>query len=206
MIELYQQAIQALGHVTQARETLLAEVELRYGLRNAHLALGELDAIPVNMQRALALADTLDDARQRARLTGALAHYHWLIWDLPPAFDLARRAIDLAERSGEAVEVALARGILGRVHWARGEYGTAAALFRKNLEVEPSEIPRGVAATAIPVMRPSACLMLMIAPCSPDTVSPGYPGLYEGRHLRGIGRMTYLPVTVFANHVAKPAW
>ncbi|HMH57518.1 MAG TPA: adenylate/guanylate cyclase domain-containing protein, partial [Gemmatimonadales bacterium] len=32
VIELYQQAIQALGHVTQARETLLAEVELRYGL------------------------------------------------------------------------------------------------------------------------------------------------------------------------------
>jgi len=151
VIELYQQAIQALGHVTQGRETLLAEVELRYGLRSAHLALGELDAIPVNMQRALALADTLDDALQRARLTGALAHYHWLIWDLPPAFDLARRAIDLAERSGDAVEVALARGILGRVHWARGEYGTAAALFRKNLEVEPSEIPRGVAAIpAIP--------------------------------------------------------
>jgi len=147
VIELYQQAIRALGHVTQARETLLAEVELRYGLRNAHLALGELDAIPVNMQRALALADTLDDALQRARLTGALAHYHWLIWDLPPAFDLARRAIDLAERSGDAVEVALARGTLGRVHWARGEYGTAAALFRKNLEVEPSEISRGVAAS-----------------------------------------------------------
>ena len=145
VIELYQQAIQALGHVPQARETLLAEIELRYGLRSAQLALGELDAIPVNMHRALALADTLDDALQRARLTTALAHYHWLIWDLPPAFDLARRAIDLAERSGDAIEVALARGVLGRVHWARGEYGAAAALFRKSLEVESSEIPRGAA-------------------------------------------------------------
>jgi tetratricopeptide (TPR) repeat protein len=145
VIELYQQAIQALGHVPQARETLLAEIELRYGLRSAQLALGELDAIPVNMHRALALADTLDDALHRARLTAALAHYHWLIWDLPPAFDLARRAIDLAERSGDAIEVALARVVLGRVHWARGEYGTAAALFRKSLEVESSEIPRGAA-------------------------------------------------------------
>src|SRR5689334_16470240 len=63
---------------------------------------------------------------------------------------------------------------------------------------------RPAAATAIPVMRPSACLMFMIAPCSPDTVSPGYRGLYEGRRVRSIGRMTYLPVTVFPNHVAKP--
>jgi class 3 adenylate cyclase/tetratricopeptide (TPR) repeat protein len=150
VMELYQQAIRALGHVTQTRETLLVEVELRYGLRSAQLAVGELDAIPVNIHRALALADSLDDALQRARLTAALAHYHWLIRDLPPAFDLARRAIDLAECSGDAFEVAQARGVLGRVHWARGEYGTAAALFRKNLEVEPSEIPRGVA--AIPVI------------------------------------------------------
>ena len=148
VIELYQQAISALGHVPQARETLLAEVELRYGLRSAHLAVGELDAIPASMHRALTLADTLDDPLWRSRITNTLAHYHWLIRELPRAFDLAHRAVELAERAGDTLAVALARGVLGRVHWTRGEYGTAAALCRKCLEVEPSEIPRGVAAIA----------------------------------------------------------
>jgi class 3 adenylate cyclase/tetratricopeptide (TPR) repeat protein len=144
VVELFQQAIHALGHMAEARSTLLAELELRYGLRNAQLALGELDSIPANMRRALTLADTLDDGLWRSHIMAALAHYHWLIQDLPQAFHLAQRAIDFAERNGDTLAVAFARGMLGRAHWARGEYGTAVALFRKNLEVEPSDVLRWV--------------------------------------------------------------
>jgi len=143
VVEFFRQAIHSLEQMPEARATLLAEVELRYGMRSAQLALGDLDSIPANMRRALALSDTLDNSLWRSRVTSALAHYHWLIRELPQAFHLAQRAIDFAERTGEALPVALARGILGRVHWARGEYDTAVALFRKNLEVEPSEVPRG---------------------------------------------------------------
>jgi class 3 adenylate cyclase/tetratricopeptide (TPR) repeat protein len=149
--ELFQQAIRALGHIPEAPATLLAEIELRYGLRSAQLAGGELEPIPENMGRALSLADTLDDTPWRSRITAALAHYFWLVRDLPRAFDLARRAIDIAEGTGEALTAALARGTLGRVHWARGEYGAAVALFRECLEIEPTDVPRGVAAIpAIP--------------------------------------------------------
>jgi hypothetical protein len=63
---------------------------------------------------------------------------------------------------------------------------------------------RPVAATAIPVMRPSACLMFMIAPLFPDTVSPDIGDCMEERLVRSIGRMTCLPPTVFPDHAAKP--
>jgi len=145
VIELYQQAIQALGHMPEARGTLLAEVEIRHGLRNAQLAAGDLDSIPANMRRALTLADTLDDDLWRSRTTNALAHYHWVTRDLSQAFDLGQRALDFAGRTGEALPAAGARFVLGEVHWARGEYAAAVALFQKNLGIVPSEVPRGLA-------------------------------------------------------------
>jgi tetratricopeptide (TPR) repeat protein len=145
VIELYQQAIQALAHLPQGRESLLAEIELRVGLRNALLAAGDLDAIPANLRRALTLADTIDDSLWRSQVTLALAHYHWLIRDLPPALELGRRGLDLAERANAAAAVGTGRFVLGEVHWAGGEYEAAVALFRQNLELASSDAPRGPA-------------------------------------------------------------
>jgi tetratricopeptide (TPR) repeat protein len=113
-------------------------------MRNAQLAAGELDSIPANLRRALAIADKLDDDLWRSRITVALGHYHWVTRDLSQAFHLGQRALDLAGRVVEALAAAQARFILGEVHWARGEYEAAVALFRKNLGIVPSEVPRGL--------------------------------------------------------------
>ena len=138
----------AISHCESAEKE---EVEIRLAMRNAHLATGELDAIPGNLHRALTLAEELDDILWRTRVTSGLAHYHWLRRELSQAFSLAHRAVDLAELTGDAAEVTLARGVLGRAHWARGEYGPAATTFQKCLEIESSEIPRGMSALiAIP--------------------------------------------------------
>ena len=145
VIELHQQAIYALGHMPTARETLLAEIELRQGLRNAQLAVGDLDQIPVNMRRALMIAEMLDDDPWRAWVTGALAHYHWSTRDLAQGFTVGQRALDISERTADAHLVAHARFVVGEVHWARGEYETAVELFRKNLAIVTNDVPRGLA-------------------------------------------------------------
>jgi class 3 adenylate cyclase/tetratricopeptide (TPR) repeat protein len=151
VIELCQQAVNALEHMADTEWTRREEVEIRHAMRNAHLALGDLDAIPANLHRALTLAEALDDSQLRSRITSSLAHYHWLRRELPQAFPLAHRGIELAERAGDVVEVAVARGVLGRAHWARGEYDAAVTVFRKCLEIEPSEPPRVMTAIiAIP--------------------------------------------------------
>jgi class 3 adenylate cyclase/tetratricopeptide (TPR) repeat protein len=145
VIELDQQAIGALAHMRQARETLLAELELRQSLRNAQLAAGDLDSIPPNLQRALTLAETLDEDNWRAWILTSLAHYHWLIRDLARAFELCQRALGIAERLADAQLTAGARFVLGEVHWARGEYKTAVGLFQQNLPFVTDEVPRGLA-------------------------------------------------------------
>ena len=151
VIELCQQAISALEHMPGTEGTRRAEVEIRFAMRNAHLATGDVDAIPANLHRALTLADALDDSLWRSRITSALAHYHWLRRELPQALPLAHRGIDLAERAGDVVEIAFARSTLGRVHLARGEYGAAVTVFQKCLEIESSEAPRAMAASiAVP--------------------------------------------------------
>jgi class 3 adenylate cyclase/tetratricopeptide (TPR) repeat protein len=150
VIELCQQAISALAHMPDTEGRRREELEIRYAMRNAHLAIGELDAIPANLHRALTLADELDDILWRSRITSGLAHYHWLRRELPQAFPLAHRGIDLAERAGDVVEVAFARGVLGRAHWARGEYGAAVTVFQQCLGIESSEAPRAMSALVVP--------------------------------------------------------
>jgi class 3 adenylate cyclase/tetratricopeptide (TPR) repeat protein len=149
VIELCQQALGALAHMADTEGTRREEVEIRLAMRNAHLAIGEVEAIPANLHRALTLADELGDVRWRARITSALAHFYWIRRELPQAFPLAHRAVDLAESTGDATEVALARGVLARAHWAGGEYGAAATAFQKCLEIERSEVPRGMRALIV---------------------------------------------------------
>ena len=91
VIELCQLALRALAHTPEARETLLQELEIRQRLRNAQLAAGDLDSIPPNLQRALTLAELLDDDGWRAWIITALAHYYWLARDLSRAFELCQR-------------------------------------------------------------------------------------------------------------------
>jgi class 3 adenylate cyclase/tetratricopeptide (TPR) repeat protein len=145
VIELYQQAIHALAHAPEARGTFLEELELRQSLRNAQLAVGDLDSIPANLHRALALANMLDDDGWRAWIMTSLAHYHWLTRDLSCAFELCQRALGIAERVADAQLTTVARFVLGEVHWARGEYQAAVELFRQNLPSVTDEVPRGLA-------------------------------------------------------------
>jgi class 3 adenylate cyclase/tetratricopeptide (TPR) repeat protein len=149
VIELCQQAISALEHRVDTEGTRREEVEIRFAMRNAHLAAGDLEAIPANLHRALTLAEALDDRLWRSRITTALAHYHWVKGELPQAFPLAHRGLELAERSGDVAEVATARGVLGRAQWARGEYREAVTAFQKCLEVESSDAPRAMTAIII---------------------------------------------------------
>jgi tetratricopeptide (TPR) repeat protein len=144
VIELCQQALRALAHTPEARETLLQELEIRQGLRNAQLAAGDLDSIPPNLQRALTLAELLDDDGWRAWTITALAHYYWLARDLSRAFELCQRARGIAERVSDGQYSVTARFVLGEVHWARGEFATAVALFRQNLPLVTDEVPRGL--------------------------------------------------------------
>ena len=149
VIELCQRALGALAHMTDTEGTRREEMDIRYAMRNAHLALGELDAIPPNLHRALTLADELDDVLWRARVTSALAHYHWLRRELPEALSLAQHGVGLAERTADPAEIALSRGVLGRVQLARGEYGAAATSFQSCLEIERGEVPRGMSALIV---------------------------------------------------------
>jgi tetratricopeptide (TPR) repeat protein len=141
VIELCQQALRALERMPETEWRLREEIELRYGLRNAHLAAGDLQPIPANLQQALTLAEALDDTLWRSEIMSGLGHYHWLVRELPRAFDLAQRALDLAEPTGNIGTIALARGVLGRAHWARGEYAAAVALFSRNVAVVRGKPP-----------------------------------------------------------------
>jgi class 3 adenylate cyclase/tetratricopeptide (TPR) repeat protein len=153
VIELYQQAIQALGHEPETRTRSLVELELRHGLRNAQLAVGDLAAIPGNLRRALTLAEELGDEDWRSRMTSALAHYQWLRRDIPEALRLGHEALELGEHAGDATLVGLARSILARVHFSCGEYRVAAELLERSVEVAAREPQRGRhALAAIPAV------------------------------------------------------
>jgi predicted ATPase len=63
-VAYFEQALAALGHLPECRETLEIAIDLRFDLRNALYPLGERERVYAYLQEAEALAGALEDARR----------------------------------------------------------------------------------------------------------------------------------------------
>jgi len=128
------QALVALQHLPQSRETIEQAIDVRCDLRNAHMPLGEHDRMVEHIRAAEPLATALAD---RSRLARVLAY-------MSSNFFIARdhqRAIDSAER-GLAVTAGLddfrleteLNFRLALVHHALGNHPRVLDLTRRNIE------------------------------------------------------------------------
>jgi DNA-binding SARP family transcriptional activator/tetratricopeptide (TPR) repeat protein len=111
-----EQALAALGHLPETRQTVEYGIDLRFNLRNALLPLWEHRRILEILQEAQALAE-------------GIAQYHWAVAHYDESLEQAQRALSVADRRGDTALALSARFYRAQVLHARGAYRAAAEIL-----------------------------------------------------------------------------
>jgi class 3 adenylate cyclase/tetratricopeptide (TPR) repeat protein len=121
----FEQALNALSHLPEQRDTREQAIDLRLALRAALRPLGNLGRILACLREAEALAGALDDPRRLTQVALFLSNHFYLMGVYDQAMGAAQRALALATASGEVVLQAQANYYLGVAYMAQGDYRRA---------------------------------------------------------------------------------
>jgi DNA-binding NtrC family response regulator/tetratricopeptide (TPR) repeat protein len=132
-----EQALEALPHLPETRDTIELAIDLRFELRNSLHPLGDPERILAHLREAEGFAKTLDDPRRLARVFSFMTQYFRLMGDPDRAVESAAQALALAERLHDSRLWIVANTYLGSAYDARGEYGKAADTLKKSVESLP---------------------------------------------------------------------
>lgn len=121
-----EQALSALAHLPEARETREQAVDLRLALRTALFPSGDAGRILAVLHEAEVLAEALDDPHRLGQVCGFLSiHFLNVMGAYAQATAAAQRALALATASGDGLLQAMANGFLGEAYRAQGDYRRA---------------------------------------------------------------------------------
>lgn len=129
----FEQALVAITHLPESRETMEQAIDLRFDLRNALAPLAEFDRMLDHLREAETLAKALGDPRRLGRLSICLTNYFWFVGDHGRAIESGRHALALAAEIGDPTLQVWPNAYLGSVYHARGDYRQAIDVLRTNL-------------------------------------------------------------------------
>jgi DNA-binding SARP family transcriptional activator len=129
-VAYFERALDALEHLPQGRERTEQAVDLRFDVRTALVAVGDLDRIFVYLREAERLSSRLEDRRRLGWVSVYLAHYFVLTGQLAEARAYAERARIIAETQGELALRVSATHYLGWVRLNVGDFRGADDSFR----------------------------------------------------------------------------
>jgi tetratricopeptide (TPR) repeat protein len=136
----FEQALVALQHLPDTRETRAQAIDLRFDLRNTLLLLGEHEKIFDYMSEAEALAKALDDDYRHARVSAYLCTYFFAAGDYDRAIASVEHALAIvATLAAFPLHVEM-NFRLGQVYHAIGEYPRSMNFLRRNVESLTGEL------------------------------------------------------------------
>ena len=124
-VRSFEQALSALGHLPETRDTRAQAIDLRLAQRVALRPLGDFGRVLACLREAEAFAETLDDPCRLSQVSVFLSvHFHNMgVYD--QAIVTAQRALALATAGGEVVLHALANQYLGFAYHSQGDFRRA---------------------------------------------------------------------------------
>jgi len=137
-----EQALAALAHLPETRETLEQAIDLRFELRNSLFPLGELEAMLTNLREAERLAKSLDDPRRLAWVSVYMSQYSWVTGHLTDARTFGEHAGAIAETLGDSPLQAVANYYAGAACFASTDYRDAEGFLRKALHSLEGDLSR----------------------------------------------------------------
>ena len=132
--ECLEQAIAALARLPGDAERLAQAIDLRLDLARPTLyQLGHVKRATAVLEEAEALARELGDEFRLGRVAAQLIFCYRALGRKDDAVATGRRALEIATRRADLEIEIPANNSLGQVFHDQGEYGRAAALFRRNI-------------------------------------------------------------------------
>jgi tetratricopeptide (TPR) repeat protein len=129
----FEQALGALSHLPETRNTLEQAIDLRLALCRALRPSGDAGRILACLREAETLAETLADPRRLGQVSGFLSTLFRNRGVYDQAIATAQRALALATASGEVVLQAQANQRLGAAYMVQGDYRRAIDCFRQTV-------------------------------------------------------------------------
>src|SRR5262249_50990914 len=120
--ESFEQALRALPHLPETRDTREQAIDLRLALDSALSPSGDYGRILAALRKAETLAAGLDDPHRLAQVSRFLSAHLRLMGAYDQAIAAAQRALALATACGDAILQALANRYLGFAYQAQGDY------------------------------------------------------------------------------------
>jgi len=121
-VTCFTQALEAVRHLPESRETRECAWELSFELARELYFAGELVLAEARFRDAAALAGALDDGARLARVEAGLAYLHGARGDHGLAVEAGERALGVAERLADHAFQAWVGIALGRACFAIGDY------------------------------------------------------------------------------------
>jgi class 3 adenylate cyclase/tetratricopeptide (TPR) repeat protein len=131
-----EQALWALGHLPETRETTELTIDLHIDLRNAFQPLGDPARTGEHLREAEGLARTLGDQHRLGRIASLMVNQCLVTGDYNGAVRFGQEALTIARALGDRSIEVIARTFLGFTHLARGAFSDAAALLDRNVALE----------------------------------------------------------------------
>jgi tetratricopeptide (TPR) repeat protein len=118
----FEQALSALAHLPEQRDTREQAIDIRLSLRSALFPSGDSERIVTYLREAETLAAALNDPHRLGQIAGFLSADFRNRGAYDQSIAAAQRALTLATAGGDVVLQALANLFLGATHWAQGNY------------------------------------------------------------------------------------
>jgi len=131
----FEQALTALQHLPDRRDTREQAIDLYFDLRNVLHPLGESERILNHLRQAEPLAEALGDQRRLGQLAGYMSVCLRHQGNIDDALASAQRALAIATALGDVGLQIAANSFLGELYlWVLNDYRQAAEMFRRKVE------------------------------------------------------------------------
>ena len=148
-VTFLEQALTALGHLAETRETFAQAIDVRLDLRPPLLQLGRLEEIRGLSEEAARMAEQIGDEARQARAYSYLINYHYLRGEPTRALEYGERCLGIAGRLGDRVLVSIARRYMGHAYHALGQGRQAVRALQDNAEALADEVERDPSAASV---------------------------------------------------------
>ena len=132
-VAYFEQALSALPHLPEQRDTIEQAIDLRLALRSALQPWSNWGRILAYLREAEALAVALDDPRRLGQVAVRLSRHFYFTGAYDQAIAAGQRALALATADGDVVLQALANLRLGLAYRAQGDYRRAIDYLRQTV-------------------------------------------------------------------------